>query len=67
MNGEVVGGQELRGEKFAIAEVQRRLRIGREESIEIAEEDLIEDAKTFIIKEDEDDSILLCEATNLYR
>jgi hypothetical protein len=48
----------LRGEKFAIAEVWRKLEIGREEPTEIAKEDFTEDAKAFIIKENDEDSAL---------
>lgn len=66
IEGHVVAGQELRGERIAIAEVRRRIGIGREEPITIAEEDYGEVEKLFFIKEDEEDSILLREATDVH-
>ena len=45
--GEVAAGQELRGEQVAIAEVRRRIGIGRDEPVRIVEEDHGEAAKAF--------------------
>jgi hypothetical protein len=64
IEGQIAAGQELRGERTAIAEVRRRIGIGRKEPITIAEEDYGEAENLFLIKEDEEESILLQEATD---
>lgn len=55
IEGHVVAGQELRGERIAIAEVRRKIGIGREERITIVEKDYGEVEKLFLINEDEED------------